>query len=526
MRLYSVSFARLSLAAALGLASAGSLSLGAGEKPKANLDGEKKGKDSPKAAEPPNFVLIIADDMAWDDSTPYGHPTIRTPNLERLAREGMRFDQAFLTISSCSPSRASILTGRYPHATGAEELHWPVPADQITFVEKLKENGYWTAAAGKWHLGDAVRDRFDEIREADPSGFQLPAGKAGASGKFEETQEGEARSGCADWAPLLKDRPRDKPFFLWLASLDPHRDYQPNAIEKPHDPEDVRLAPYHPDTASVRKDYALYYDEISRLDKYVGKVLAELEAQKVVDNTLVLFLSDNGRPFPRDKTTLYDSGIRTPWIVRWPAKIKAGSVCGRLVSSIDIAPTFLGLAGISDLGETFAGRNFAPLLEDPKWAIREFIFAEKNWHDYEDHARAVRNERYKYIRNDCEDLPLTPPADAVRSLTCLSMKQLRDAGGLLPHQRAVFQETRPREELYDVIADPHELKNLADDPGHASVLRSMQQALKEWERRTGDRVPDLRTADEFDRETGLPTAARTRPRWDRQRMVRAGLAAP
>ena len=116
--------------------------------------------------------------MAWNDSTPYGHPTINTPNIQKLADGGMRFDNAFLTISSCSPSRASIITGRYPHQTDAEELHWPVPAEQITFVEKLRQAGYWTGAAGKWHLGNALRERFDDIREVDTSGFQLPTGEA------------------------------------------------------------------------------------------------------------------------------------------------------------------------------------------------------------------------------------------------------------------------------------------------------------------------------------------------------------
>ena len=117
----------------------------------------------------PNIVLIIADDMAWDDSGPYGNDRVRTPNLDKLAAEGMKFTNAILTASSCSPSRASIITGRYPHRTGADELHWPVPAKQKTFVEKLRAAGYWTAAAGKWHLGTEIRDRFDLIRDVDTS---------------------------------------------------------------------------------------------------------------------------------------------------------------------------------------------------------------------------------------------------------------------------------------------------------------------------------------------------------------------
>ncbi|MCB1066381.1 MAG: sulfatase [Verrucomicrobiae bacterium] len=487
-------------------------------------DADEKAKEEKETR--PNLILIIADDMAWDDSTPYGHPSIRTPNLQKLAEAGMRFDNAFLTISSCSPSRSSIITGRYPHNTGAEELHWPVPAEQITFVEKLKEAGYWTGAAGKWHLGDAIRDRFDEIREVDTSGFQLPTGKAGQEGKFVETLEGEAQSGCVDWVPMLQERPKDKPFFLWLAALDPHRDYSENIIENPAKPEEIRLAPYHPDTPEVRADYGLYYDEISRLDKYVGKVVEEIEEQGLTDNTLILFFSDNGRPFPRDKTTVYDSGIKTPWIVKWPARVKAGSACKRLVSSVDIAPSLLSLAGIKDRGNSFEGRDFSSLLTNPDEPIREFIYAEKNWHDFEDHVRAVRNERYKYIFNAYPDLPQTPSADSARSPTFEAMKALRAKGQLLPHQRAPFLTPRPSEELYDTIDDPHELKNLAMDPRHAVVLETMRAAFNTWKKKTGDYAPDLRTADEFDRETGIPTAARIRPRWDRKRMVEAGLAAP
>lgn len=474
----------------------------------------------------PNLVLIIADDMAWDDSSPYGHESIMTPNLERLASEGMRFDNAFLTISSCSPSRASIITGRYPHQTDAEELHWPVPEEQTTFVEMLKEKGYWTAAAGKWHLGDAIRDRFDEIREVDTSGFQLPSGEEAKEGKFKETLEGEAQSGCADWIPLIKDRPKDQPFFLWLAALDPHRPYHPGILEDGSRPEEIKVPPYHPDTPAVRADYQLYYDEITRLDSYVGKVLDELEAQKVSENTLILFISDNGRPFPRDKTTMYDSGIKTPWIVRWPAKVEAGSTCDRLVSSVDIAKTFLKLGGINFPGQTFEGVDFSPLLTDPKKPIRDYVFAEKNWHDYEDHVRAVRNERYKYIRNYYSDLPQTPSADGLRSPTYVELLRLREKGELTDAQQACFIAPRPEEELYDTRLDPFELNNLAEDERFSPLLRAMRAALADWEKKTKDEVPELRTADEFDRVTGLPTPARVRPRLSKAEMVEKGLVAP
>ena len=477
------------------------------------------------AQDRPNIVFIIADDMAWDDSGAYGNPEVPTPNIDQLAGQGMRFNQAFLTASSCSPSPSSIITGRYPHNTDAEELHWPLPAEQITFVEKLRDGGYWTAAAGKWHLGDAVRDRFDLVRETDTSGFQLPTGEAGQAGKFIETMEGEAQSGCTEWVPLLKERPKEKPFFLWLAALDPHRPYHENIISSPTDPTQVRLAPYHLDTPEVRRDYALYYDEIRRLDKYVGLVMKELSDQKIVENTLVLFISDNGRPFPRDKTSIYDSGIRTPFIVRWPKQVKPEQVTDSLVSAIDIAPTFLEIVGLT-AGERFQGKSFVPVLKDPKASIREVIFAEQNWHDYEAHARAARDQRFKYIRNAYPDLPLTPSADGVRSPTFQSMIALHALGELTPAQSVYFVQPRPMEELYDCEADPHEINNLVAEPAHQKTLAALRTALDAWEKDTKDYVPDLRTADEFDRRTGLPTPARVRPRLSKAEMVMKGLAAP
>ncbi|NLT71191.1 MAG: sulfatase [Verrucomicrobiaceae bacterium] len=474
----------------------------------------------------PNIILILADDLAWNDLSPYGHESIMTPNLQRLADGGMRFDNAILTTSSCSPSRASILTGRYPHQTDAEELHWPLPKEQVTFVEKLKEKGYWTGAAGKWHLGEAVKDRFDVVKETDTSGFQLPPGAAAEAGAFAETLVGDAKSGATDWVPLMRERDREKPFFLWLAALDPHRPYDRSILEEGAHPDEVRLPPYHPDTPAVRADYQNYYDEITRLDHFVGDVLDELDKQNIADNTLVLFISDNGRPFPRDKTTLYDSGIKTPMLVRWPDRIAPGSVCPRLVSSVDLAKTFLHLAEIEKPGITFEGIDLTSLFTEPLAPVRDYVFAEKNWHDYEDHARAVRNERYKYIRNYFEDLPLTPPADVVRSATHVELIRLYEKGELTPAQAICFVAPRPAEELYDLKLDPHELNNLADDDRYFSVLRAMRAALADWEAKTEDAVPTLRTADEFDRLTGLPTPARVRPRPAKNEMVEQGLVSP
>ena len=428
------------------------------------------------AGDRPNFIIMIADDQGWNDAGCYGHPHIRTPNIDKLAREGLRFTHAFLTCSSCSPTRCSIMTGRHPHSTGAKELHQPLPADQVVFAGLLKQAGYYTASAGKWHLGEAAKVNFDTVVGGRPSG-------------------------CEKWVETLRNRPQDKPFFLWLASIDPHRDYQPGTIARPHRPEDVVVPPYLPDVPETRKDLAMYYDEITRMDGYIGQVLDELDRQGVAENTFVLFLSDNGRPFPRCKTTVYDSGIKTPFVVRWPGKVPAGAVCDGLVSVIDIAPTLIQLAGLAP-SPTFQGQSFRPLLEDVDASIRDTIFAEHNWHDYQAHERGVRSKKYLYIRNAFAGLACTPPADAVRSITFQAMRRLRDEGKLPPRQQGCFTAPRTAEELYDVEADPYQLMNVAGDPKYADVLADMRRAHAKWAAQTQDEVPAEPTRDKFDRESG------------------------
>jgi N-sulfoglucosamine sulfohydrolase len=466
----------------------------------------------------PNMVLIIADDLAWDDVGAYGHPTLRTPNIDRLAHEGMRFDAAFLTVSSCSPSRASLITGRYPHNTDAEQLHWPLPADQITFVEPLHAAGYWTGAAGKWHLGEDAKRRFDIVMEADPSGYSLPMGaKAGA--KIAVAGTGDIQSGCTDWVPLLRQRPRDQPFFVWLASLDPHRDYEEHISDGPTPPEEIVVPRYLPDTPAVRHELARYYDEIKRLDRFVGYVMEELEAQHVADNTLVVFLSDNGRPFPRDKKTVYDGGIKTPLIVRWPDHVQPGTSCGQLVSEVDLAPGFLAAAEVKP-PSTIQGVSFLPLLTRAEVPIRREIYAEQNWHDYEERMLAIRTEFYKLIVNDYPDLPRTPPADAVRGTTYREMQRLRDADALTPEQRRTFVTPRAPVELYDLRSDPAEAHNVIAQTAYAAMAAELQARLAKWRQKTGDDTPARRTADEFDRETGGPLPNRIRPRLSKAEMTR------
>ena len=422
----------------------------------------------------PNFIVFIADDAAWNDCGPYGNDKIKTPNINRLAEEGIVFDNAFLTTSSCSPSRCSILTGRYPHSTGAQELHMPLPADQVLFAGELQKAGYYTAVAGKYHIGP-VRAEFDTIYGGGPSG-------------------------CENWVKALQERPVDKPFFLWLAAMDPHRKYEPFAIPEPHSPGDVLVPPFLPDADSTRKDLALYYDEISRLDSFLGKIMQVLKEQGVDENTLVIYMTDNGRPFPRCKTRMYDSGIKTPFIVRWPEKIKKGRT-DALISSIDIAPTFCELAG-APVPETFQGVSFVPVLNDNSAETREYIAAEHNWHDYQAHERAIRNHNFLYIRNFFSELNASPPADAVGSLTYQEMIRLYEAGKLNRDQMDCFVTPRKTEELYDVLNDPLQLDNLAENADYTTILTEMRGLLDTWIVEFRDKMQENPTPDKFDRWTG------------------------
>lgn len=422
----------------------------------------------------PNFIIFIADDAAWNDCGPYGNDVIKTPNINKLAEDGLVFENAFLTCSSCSPSRCSILTGRYPHSTGAPELHMPLPADQVLFAGQLQKAGYYTAVAGKYHIGPD-RAEFDTIYGGGPSG-------------------------CENWVKALEERPKGKPFFLWLAAIDPHRNYKPNTIAEPHSPENVKVPTFLPDADSTRKDLALYYDEISRLDSYLGKVMEELKNQGVDDNTLVIYMTDNGRPFPRCKTRLYDSGIKTPFIVRWPGVTKK-SRTNSLVSSIDIAPTFCELAG-AQISPTFQGVSFAPILFEKSAEIRNYVAAEHNWHDYQAHERSIRNKQYLYIRNALPNLNASPPADAIRSLTYKEMIEFYREGKLNEFQKDCFIQPRASEELYDVVKDPLQLHNLAQKPEYEGNLEQMRTLLDNWITEFNDIVPEKITPDKFDRWTG------------------------
>ncbi len=430
----------------------------------------------------PNVVLIIADDVSWDDIGCYGNKVVKTPNIDQLAREGLQFTNAFLTASSCSPSRCSIISGKYPHSNGAAELHMPLPEDEIPFPLLLKDQGYYTMQAGKWHLGPNVYRAFDLY--TDKNGYDNGDG------------------GQDNWVPFLKERPADRPFFFWMASYDAHRNWGADDFHITHDPKDIEVPVYFADTPETRQDIASYYNEISRLDFFVGEVRKELDQQGVLDHTVIIVMADNGRPFPRCKTRVYDSGMKTPFIVFWPQGIKnRGEISESLISAIDIAPTILNLAGI-EIPSGYQGISFLPVLENPTVEIRTAVFSEHNWHDYEAHERMVRTKDYLYVLNSRPSLTNCGPADSKRSPTQYALNKLRDQGKLTPAQTDIFVSPRPAEELFDVVNDPMQLLNIASIPEYQKELLEMRMLLRNWQHNTGDTPPEELTPDRFDRETG------------------------
>jgi N-sulfoglucosamine sulfohydrolase len=439
---------------------------------------------APKLPDRPNIIFIIGDDISAEDIGCYGNKKIKTPNIDRLAREGIKFTNFYLTASSCSPSRTSILTGRYPHNTAAAELHTPLPAHLDYFPELLKKDGYFTALLGKWHEGSLTRRAYDTL-------------------SVDRKANGEG--GEEQWVNMLRSRPRDKPFFFWLSPFDAHRDWSTEGFRTRHDPDkDVTVPPQLLDTPETRRDLAAYYDEIARIDDYLGDLQAELTRQGIADNTIIIFMADNGRPFPGSKTRVYDTGMRSPFVIKWPKGIaRPGSVSESMVSSIDLAPTLLQLAGTKP-SKTIQGVSFAPLLTTPSRPHRTYVFSEHNWHDYSAYERAVRTKDFLYVVNRRPELTNEGPIDANQSPSAKALKAARTDGGLTAIQQDIFQTPRATEEFFVVKKDPIQEKNLIQQAAYGDQVAKLRRILTQWQQETGDTLPDQLTPDWYHRDTGKP----------------------
>jgi len=411
-----------------------------------------------------NILFLISDDHSRADLGCYGNRSLTSPNLDRLAQQGMRFDHAFVSSPQCSPNRSSILSGCFPHTIGASRLHVPYPDYEPSIVEMLKQKGYHTGAYRKVHQGEAFDRRFDF--------------RAGAREPFRS---------------FFDKRPASAPFFLHVGFTDPHRPYRPGAFSPPHDPARARVPDFLPDTRAVREDLALYYDAIARMDAEVGEILAILDQQGLDDSTLVIFTGDNGMPFPRAKGSLYDAGIRVPLLARWPGRIRPGAVSQELVSAVDLPVTWLELAGIAP-SKKMQGRSLLGLFSDPGRPHRQAVFAERNWHNNFDPMRSVRTRQHKLIFNARPELPYRPIADLEASPTWASYLEearSRPSGALLDRHRQLLAPSRPSIELYHLEKDPGEFHNLASDPAYAETRRNLEYKLSDWMHETQDFLPPL-----------------------------------
>lgn len=408
----------------------------------------------------PNFLFLISDDHSVPDLGAYGNTAVHSPNLDRLAAQGIRFDKAFVASPQCSPSRSSIVTGQMPQATGTSRLHAPL-RDVPTALDALASAGYFLGAYRKVHLGDQVEAKWD-FRGDDEEPF----------------------------TSFFDRLPADRPFFLHIGFDDPHRPYEDGAFDPPHDPAKVVVPHFLPDTPEVRADLARYYDEIARMDAEVGGLLALLEERGLADDTLILFAGDNGLPFPGAKGSLYEPGVRVPLLAAWAGKIAPGSVDGHLVSLLDLPATWLDAAGLPR-PEGVRGRSFLRRLTDPDAPpTREAVFMERDWHDNLDLLRGVRNERYKLIQNYLPERPYEPTLDLEESPSWQSILALHEAGRLPPALAERFtRPRRPAVELYDLEKDPHETRNLADSPEHAEALQTLKHLLTESMKRDNDFLP-------------------------------------
>lgn len=422
----------------------------------------------------PNVLWIIMDDTGAEFPA-YGEKAIRTPEADRLAREGTRFDRAFLTASVCSPSRSAMITGMYQtsigahhHRSGRGEKKILLPQGVEPVPVLFQRAGYYTCN-GNWGSRARGLGKTDYNFEWDRSMYDGPdwSGRKPGQPFFAQIQlwGGKNRNDNGRW----------------------HREVAPKALGSVTPPDKVSLPPYYPRDRVLLEDWAQYLDCVRYSDLELGQIRSRLEKEGILDETIVIFMGDNGISHARGKQFLYDEGIRTPFIVRGPG-IKPGVVRTDLVEHIDMAAMSLAWAGIA-VPAYMQGRN----VFDPAYRKREAVFAARDRCDETiDRIRSVRTERYKYIRNYYPKRPLLQP-NAYKDAKPI-LQRLRDlnAAGNLNEltQRLLFAPARPAEELYDLRADTFETRNLTEVAEHRQTLMEMRLRLDAWIKETGDRGPE------------------------------------
>jgi len=424
----------------------------------------------------PNFLWISTEDINPDLGC-YGDTYAVTPNLDRLASQGVRYDRVFSHAGVCAPTRSGIITGMYPTTIGTHPMRCRgVPPHYVKcFPEYLRAAGYYCTNNVKTdYQFDPPATAWDEC------------------------------SGKAHW----RNRPKDSPFFAVINFTTTHEGQIRNPgketlerlgalpADERHDPAKAELPPYYPDTPRVRQDWARYYDLITAMDKQVQEVLDQLDADGLAEDTIVWFWGDHGRGLPRAKRWIYDSGSHVPLIIRIPEKwrklampgdpdaVKPGAVNDDLIAFIDFAPTMLSLAGVEIprhiQGKAFLGRR--------KERPREYVFGGRDRMDEAyDLIRTVRDKRFRYIRNYMWFVWRAQTINYMDQMpTMQEMRRLHAEGELRGPQMQYFESRKPLEELYDTVADPHEVNNLAADPKCRDVLERMRGVHQQWCQETMD----------------------------------------
>ncbi|MFM9279887.1 sulfatase family protein [Paenibacillus jiagnxiensis] len=412
----------------------------------------------------PNIVFMISHDTGRYLSC-YGHQ-VPTPELDRLAAEGVRFDEYYCTAPQCSPSRGSILTGKYPHnngLVGLAHLNFHIREDQTTLPMAMHEAGYDTTLIGFSHetIGEEEKGTYSSTNKL---GYQNYLG-------IEGSRAPQVAETAIEFLQKKANEPDGLPFFANIGFWETHRSFDEYDDIK-DDINQVQVPPYLPDTENIRKDLAQFHGSVKVLDEAVGRIMRTLKETGLEDNTIVVYTTDHGIAFPRAKGTMKDAGLETALIMYSPKLIEGGRVIKEILCNIDIMPTLLELADGS-IPADLDGKSFASLLRGEKKAVRDDFFCELTWHDKYHPMRGIRTTRYKYVQNFEDGPKIYMPVDIHRSISG-------------PDVREEFYVPNEPEELYDLEKDPLEYTNLIDDPDYAEVARELRTKVEQWMSSTDD----------------------------------------
>ena len=429
----------------------------------------------------PNILMILSDDHSVPYLGCYGNPDMHTPNLDQLAAEGVRFNHAYTTAPQCVLSRASIMTGRNVLDIQMLRFSAPLNKDIKIFPELMRDAGYFTGVCGRrYHLDGSGRKADETIATFEEFGMvTFPDRMDYVNMGYQEQVNIQVKE-------FLDLVPEDKPFFLWANYDDPHRRF--TAPEFAPDPDKITIPSGMPDTELLREDLAQHIGEINRVDKYIGEVIADLKRRGLYENTLVIFMGDNGAALLRGKGTLYNCGLHVPLVARYPKLIKPGTVSDILVSGSDMAATLLDVADVApDLKMT--GKSFRPAMEGVEKENHKYLFAVRGPHgqplpgnsaDF-DLSRTAFNKDFRFIYNPMFHLPFYP-VDFARDTMWTDLKQ-RYAEGKLDKKFSdtyIFTEERPMFEFYDLRTDPDEMHDRYGNADYAEEQHELMAQLHRW----------------------------------------------